>query len=113
MAVVSVKDLLETHPFPGFTGRFVHGNSMTVAYWNIEAGRRVPEHSHHHEMMINCMSGTFEVTIDGESSILEAGDIVLVPSHAVHSAHAITDCHVIDVFSPVREDYKNLAILTT
>jgi len=46
------------------------------------------------------------MTIGGVTQILEPGVITLIPSNVVHSARALTDCKVVDIFSPVREDYK-------
>lgn len=108
MPFVSIDDLTGREAIPGYTARFVHSAAMTVAYWDIVAGHRVPEHQHPHEMIVNCISGTFEVTIDGESRRLEPGGVAIIPSNATHSAYAVTDCRVIDVFTPVREDYRAL-----
>jgi hypothetical protein len=33
----------------GFKGRFFHTNSSTIAFWEIEEGAVLPEHSHIHE----------------------------------------------------------------
>jgi len=33
--------------------------------------------------------------------------VVLIPSDAKHSGKALTDCTIIDIFNPVREDYIN------
>lgn len=104
----SLDDLTRYEAIPGYTARFVHSDSMTIAYWEIKADHRVPRHQHEHEMVINCIAGTFEVTIDGETRTLGPGGIAIVPSNALHSAYAVTDCLVIDVFSPVRADYKAL-----
>jgi quercetin dioxygenase-like cupin family protein len=52
------------------------------------------------------MGGSFELTIDGETLELEAGSVVIIPPNAVHSGRARTGCYVMDVFYPVREDYR-------
>ena len=91
---------------PGFRGRFEHGDSMTMAYWEIDAGAKLPEHSHPHEQIATVYKGKLELIIDGQAQTLEPGMVALIPSNAVHSGVAITDCEVTDVFSPVREDYK-------
>lgn len=90
----------------GFHGKFIHSESMTFAYWNIDGGSALPEHSHPHEQVVNMFEGSFELTVDNEKKILKPGDVVVIPSNIKHTGKAITDCRLLDVFSPVREDFK-------
>ena len=90
---------------PGFNGKFVHTDNMTLAYWDITAGAKLPEHSHHHEQVVNVLSGEFVLTLDGAPTHLKAGDVLVIPRNASHRGEAITDCQILDVFQPVREDY--------
>ncbi|HEX9653067.1 MAG TPA: cupin domain-containing protein [bacterium] len=106
MPIIQLDQREEREIVPGFKARFVHTNNVTLAYWQIKAGSALPQHSHHHEMVVNVIDGKLELTIDGESQIIEPGRIAIIPSHVRHSARALTDCQVIDVFYPVREDYK-------
>ncbi len=105
MPFVNLNDIDEREVFPGFVVRFVHSETMTFAYWRIRAGALLPEHSHPHEQVANMMEGEFELTIDGQTRVLQPGSIACIPSHAIHSGRALTDCEIIDVFHPVREDY--------
>jgi quercetin dioxygenase-like cupin family protein len=98
---VPARKLLE-----GAEVRFVHGDTMTVAYWSFEADVPLPEHDHPHEQVTNVIEGIFDLTVDGETTRLEAGSVVVIPPDAVHSGYAVTECRVIDVFHPVREDYR-------
>lgn len=91
---------------PGFDVRFVHTENMTFAFWDIKAGSLLPEHSHPHEQVANVLEGEFELTIDGEAQCVTPGMVAVIPGNAVHSGRAITDCKVVDVFCPVREDYR-------
>ena len=70
---------------PGFHGKFVHSDSMTLAYWEIEGGSELPTHNHIHEQVLNMISGEFEFTMNGEVQVLRAGDVVVIPSDVPHS----------------------------
>ena len=47
----------------------------------------------------------FEVTIDGRTDILSAGDSFIVPSNAVHGVKALEAGRLIDSFTPHRADF--------
>ena len=106
MSYVKLTDLEEKEIVPGFRGKFVHSENMTVVYWNITAGSSLPEHHHPHEQVVNLIEGTFEFVMNGETKVEKPGSVIIVPSNVPHSGTAITDCKIIDVFYPVREDYK-------
>ena len=107
MSFIKLSDVEEKEIVAGFRGRFIHSANITVAYWKIKAGATIPIHHHVHEMIVNVIEGQLELTIDGETKVLHAGMARVIPSNVPHTAKGITDCFVIDVFSPVREDYKN------
>ena len=50
--------------------------------------------------------GEMEMTINDETRIYKTGEMIIIPSNAKRSGISITDCKVVDVFYPVREDYK-------
>ncbi len=92
---------------PGFVGRFLHSDTMTFALWEISAGAILPDHAHPHEQVVHLYEGEFEMTVDGKTSVAKSGSVLAIPGHARHSGRAITDCRVMDVFYPVREDYRD------
>lgn len=100
-----LNDIASKELLPGFTVRFVHTDRMTFAYWDIKAGSQLPEHAHEHEQVANISEGEFELTINGKTQVLKPGEVAIIPSNTVHSGVAITDCKMMDVFCPVREDY--------
>jgi quercetin dioxygenase-like cupin family protein len=79
---------------------------MTFVHWEIDAGASLPEHSHMHEQVVNMISGKFELKVDTETQLLGPKGVVCIPSNARHSGRAVTDCYIIDVFYPIREDYR-------
>jgi len=92
----------------GFHGRMLHTDNMTLVYWEIDEGSILPEHSHVHEQVVNMLEGQFELVVDGNSQVYEPGVVCMIPSYARHSGHAVTACKILDVFHPVRKDYKLL-----
>ncbi|MEO5891503.1 MAG: cupin domain-containing protein [Ferruginibacter sp.] len=90
----------------GYRARFIHTENMTIAFWEVDAGAVMPLHQHLHEQTSQVLEGRFELTVAGEVNIYEPGFIAIIPSHVPHSGIALTDCKLLDIFSPVREDYK-------
>ena len=108
MPFINLTSIDQQELIPGFSVRFVHSEKMTLAYWDIKAGSVLPEHSHPHEQVAaQVISGEFELSLEGETRVMRPGDVAVIPSNAIHSGKAITDCQLLDVFSPVREDYLN------
>ncbi len=106
MPFFNFSDILEKEVFSGVKARMIHGESMTMAYMRVAAGAAAPEHAHPHEQITNVVEGTLELTIEGVPRKLSAGEAAVIPPNARHSAKGVTDCLVLDVFHPVREDYK-------
>lgn len=106
MTKIELASLPDFSPLEGFRAKLIHTKKMTIAHWTIDAGRELPTHSHPEEQVVNLMSGEFELTVGGETELLTAGDVVVIPSDAPHSGRAISDCKIIDVWHPCREDYR-------
>lgn len=92
--------------FPKCHVRFVHSDNMTLSYWNLEEGAELPAHSHPHEQVSNVIEGRMELTVGGDTKLVLGGSVVIIPPNTPHSAKAREACYVIDVFYPVREDYR-------
>ncbi len=91
---------------PGYHGKMIHGENMSMAFWDVEEGAVVPEHSHVHEQIMQVLEGRFEFTVGGVTKIYSPDDLVVIPSHTPHGGKALTPCKLLDIFSPVREEYK-------
>lgn len=106
MAFIKLNTLREKEQFPGFHGRAIHTGTQSFLYWDVDAGASVPLHAHVHEQVAHVLEGQFELTIDSETKLLEPGVVAVIPSQVPHSGRAITDCKLLDVFLPERDDYK-------
>jgi quercetin dioxygenase-like cupin family protein len=104
----NLKDIEEIEIMPKIKVRFIHSINMTFAFWKIEAGAIFPEHSHPHEQVGTILDGEFEFKVENEKKIMKKGDVALVGPNVNHSGMALTNCDIIDVFSPIREDYLEL-----
>ena len=101
-----IKDIKPKELAPGITGYYAHGDNHTLGFVELKAGSIVPEHHHIHEQITYILEGQLDMIIGGKSCSLMPGMYHIIPSNTSHNAIAITDCKVIDTFSPVREDYK-------
>jgi len=106
MAILEIDRIESREILPGFTGKFIHTEKMTVAFWEIREGSELPVHAHPHEQVTIVQEGKLALTMDDERRVLERGMVMTIPSNAVHSGNAVTDCKVLDIFCPVREDYR-------
>lgn len=102
-AGIAVKEIA-----PGFFSRLIHTQNNTINFIEVKAGSSIMRHQHFHEQCSFIIEGKFELIIDDIPQILEPGIFAVIPPNAWHSGTAITDCKLIDIFSPVREDYKQL-----
>jgi quercetin dioxygenase-like cupin family protein len=65
-----------------------------------------PVHTHPHEQVTLVERGRVEFTIGGERRIASAGDVLYFPSDLEHGATMLDEEVVlVDIFSPVREDF--------
>ncbi|HVJ84869.1 MAG TPA: cupin domain-containing protein [Caulifigura sp.] len=97
----------EQTPIPGFHGKVQHSASMSFVLWRIDRDAVLPPHRHVHEQVVHMLEGTFELTVEGETGSYGPGQMAAIPSNALHSGRALTDCRILDVFAPVREDYRD------
>jgi quercetin dioxygenase-like cupin family protein len=90
-----------------FSRKFFTGERITFAFLNIKKGCVVPLHHHESEQFSYCISGAMRFRIGGEELTLNAGEMVQIPSNVPHEAVATEDFSGIDVFSPIRVDWRD------
>ena len=101
-----IKDVAKFLDRPGFTGTFVHGERTTLAHWIIEKGTPLALHSHEHEQTLYVIEGhTRFDSPDGPIDVYPGEGIVFAPDEP-HSGIAVERTVCIDIFCPVREDFK-------
>ena len=106
MPFVRAEQLPQMELFPGALSGLVAGQQLMLSFLVMEAGSRVPEHSHPHEQAGLMLEGKLRFRIGAEERVLAPGDAFLVPSDMVHSGEVLEGpARVLDIFAPPREDY--------
>lgn len=105
----NIKNIIPKELASGITGHYAHGDKVTFGYVELKKGSSIPLHNHINEQITYIIEGQLDMVIGGEAYSLTDGMYLVIHANVPHSAVAITDCKVIDVFGPVREDYKSMA----
>lgn len=95
---------------PGVRIRAPYGQNLMLSRVEFDAGAVVPMHNHPHEQGGVMLEGKMKFTIAGETRVVTAGESFIIPPNVPHRAEAVDGpCVALDIFSPIREDYVDLA----
>lgn len=109
MPFIDIRDIPPIQPVPGCRMRTPFGQNLMLSYLEMDDGAEVPLHSHPHEQGGILIQGTLDLTIGDETRRCQPGAMFLIPPNVPHRAVAVGGpVVVLDVFSPVREDYAEL-----
>jgi quercetin dioxygenase-like cupin family protein len=93
--------------FEGVKAQVAWGDRLMLSLVTLEAGSTVPMHSHPHEQAGLVLEGEFDFTIGQETRRVKAGNTYIIPGNVQHGCAACAGrALVLDIFSPVREEYK-------
>lgn len=82
-----------------------YGDKTLLSEFLIEQGNSLPRHHHSCEQTGYLVSGSILLTIGDETFDVTPGDSWSIKSDVIHSAAAVKDSVVVEVFSPLREEY--------
>lgn len=109
MPFINIEDVKPLEVLPGCRMRTPYGENLMLSYLEMDEGAVVPLHNHPHEQGGMLLQGRMELTIGDEVRVCEAGSMFIIPPNTPHKAVAVDGpAVVLDVFSPVREDYAEL-----
>ena len=99
----------ETQPQPlaeGVVRRVLaYDEGMMMVENTFEAGSKAPLHSHPHLQTAYVVEGVFTFEIGGVGKVVKKGDSLLLPSNVPHAVACHEAGAVLDVFTPMREDF--------
>lgn len=109
MDFVKTQDAQTFTPEPGMKRQVLaHTDQLMLVRHYFEKDWVGARHSHPHHQLVYVVSGSIRVDIDGKSFDVHAGDSFVVDGNVEHQASALEPSEVLDVFTPVREDYRDL-----
>ena len=85
--------------------RFITGDSVTIGRFELKQGGVVPSYAHANEQVSIVLSGVLLFRIEGHETIVRAGEVMQIPANVAHEVQVLEDALVVDVFSPVRQDW--------
>ncbi len=91
---------------PGLTRKILgYEDNIMMVRVKFEKGGIGARHKHIHCQTTYVSEGEFEISIGNKKQVLTKGDGFYVPSNIEHEAICLEEGELIDVFSPVREDF--------
>lgn len=85
--------------------QMLSGENATISQLLMKKGAEVPRHSHVNEQYSWITSGALKFIFDDREIVVNAGEILFIPSNVAHSAVALEDTVDVDIFAPRREDW--------
>ncbi|PWE58370.1 cupin [Metarhizobium album] len=82
-----------------------HRPEMMLVAFSFDEGAIGALHSHPHTQVSYVAEGSFDVTIDGVTTRLDAGSSFIVAPNLVHGVVARSKGLLIDTFTPRRDDF--------
>lgn len=82
-----------------------YGEKTLMGRFHLVKGAKIPAHSHPHEQTGVMISGKLRFLVEGTVMDVETGDSWCLKGGIEHSAEALEESVIIEVFSPLREEY--------
>jgi quercetin dioxygenase-like cupin family protein len=93
---------------PGVRMKPLFGEGAMLNLLDFDARSAVPPHSHPHEQLGLVLEGSLVLAIAGVEHRLVPGSAYQIPGGVEHAAWTEDQpCRILDVFQPVREDYRD------
>jgi len=77
--------------------RKLEDRGYSVSKYVYPPGTYFPEHDHGVDKIDGVLSGRFRMAMKGGRVVLEAGDLLVVPKHAFHSAEVVGEEAVVSL----------------
>ena len=104
---VKTDDAVSLTPESGMVRQVLaHNEQLMLVRHFFAAGWAGARHSHPHGQLVYVVKGRIRVDIGGKSFDVAVGDSFVVDGGVEHQASALEESEVLDIFTPMREDYR-------
>lgn len=108
-AFADLAELTALRVWDGVYGRVLGGKRVTMAVIELDPSSAVPEHSHEHEQMGVCITGSVTYRVGDEEQELGPGGSWRIPGGMPHEVHTGPEgAVVVETWAPRRDDWAAL-----
>lgn len=87
----------------------VAGSNLSLNFVTFPPNSGFPSHVHAEEQISIVREGEMEITIQGDTRIVRAGDVIIFPPNVSHAGRTFDRmCRLIDIFAPPRQGMDEL-----
>lgn len=109
MSVVKAEDVQSFTPETGMIRQVLaHSDNLMLVRHYFKNGWIGAKHSHPHEQLVYVVRGKIHIEAEGKAFDVSAGESFVMEGNVEHQAWALEESEVLDVFTPVREEYREL-----
>jgi quercetin dioxygenase-like cupin family protein len=77
------------------TTTLVKSKTLEILRLVVPAGKEIPSHEVSGEVTLLCLEGMVGIPVDGDTRVLEAGQLLYLSSHESHAVRGIQDASVL------------------
>lgn len=100
------RDVTATPCEPGVSRKVLsYSQRLMMCEISFQKGAKGSRHAHPHHQITYVQQGSLRFTLGNKTSVVSKGDSILIPPDLPHSVEALEDAVLVDVFSPMREDF--------
>ena len=107
MQTISWNDIAEQRINENITRKMFWGENIMVTRWELAPNTALPVHDHVSEQVTMVQEGSVTLVFPGEEKVtLRSGDMLVIPPSKPHGVEVGPQgCTVMDLFSPLRQDF--------
>ncbi|OPX61058.1 MAG: Cupin domain protein [Methanomassiliicoccales archaeon PtaB.Bin134] len=87
--VMVTKDLVAYQDGAVVSRTLINKSVGTVTVFSFDQGQGLSEHTAPYDAMVEVLDGEVEVTISGQTQLLKAGEMVIMPANQPHALHGV------------------------